>query len=380
MYGKRNSTMRKSEVKALKELFDKYNTTKDNWLDATELHEAVKEAGLASSNNEAYRIIACADRDADGKVDFEELHDYVLRQRQKSDGRRSQFSKHLDSQMFNLEKKYKLDDRPDEDAPPALRSPSNTIAYHEFDNEDFSKMLVIFNDNKNTEGELDMFQFMSALKTAGNFTQSEMCMLVVKADQNGDTIIDFNEFVTILWSNRDRLTINGPQKQKEKDKSEDEEKKSEVTSNNEEQKYVGPIDLENNGTRGSILQLASDNALIDDALIDDANESQDDNEREDTVKDTGIESEEESYSEGVQDDEKKQDNNDGSIPQLEGVKYFTSLSAAMQDSILSTSLELLGELQRQKMSGDEQLDFFTRLIAFQKSKTSELLDMCSANV
>lgn len=365
--------MRKSEIKALKELFDNYNTSNDNWLDATELQEAMKNAGMASSTREAYGIIAAADRDADGKVDFDELHAYVIRQRQKSESRRSQFSKLLDSKLFDLEKKYKLDDRPDEDEPAILSKSSNTIAYHKFDDEVHSKILVIFNDNKNSEGELDMFQFLNALKQAGNFSQSEMCMLVVKADQNGDTIIDFNEFITILWSNRTRLTFNGPQKQKEKGRSEDEEKKSKVKCNYEEQKNEGSINLENNGTRGSMVNITSVKVPADDA-----NESQD--ESKDSVFDMGIFNDEETYSEGEFKDEKKKEDNDGSIPQLDGIKYFKSLSAEIQDRIISTTIELLGELERQKISSDEQLDFFKRMIAFEKSKQSKLQDLCSANI
>jgi len=365
-----------SERKALRELFDQYDTSKDFWLDAKELKNAMQKAGLVSSTTEAYRFIAQADKDADGKIDFGELQDWIIRQRQKKQEKRSRFSLHLANRMSELEEKYKLDDRV-EDVPILWTSPSNTIAHHKFDSELHAKILVIFNDNKGQNGELDMFEFMKALKQAGEFTQTEMCMLLVKADQNGDTNIDFNEFISMLWSNRDRLTITDQWSQRDKGNKTVQESIVLDNGTEEERASLNLPTLGSMGTFESVQEIE-----IDQVSVEEAKESKEHQPEEMDGEDAH---DEETFLEETQDDKKieveKHDNDDKSVlPQLASMNFLPKLSAEDKSRILASSIDLLLEFDKLKITHDQQHDILTRLIAFRKSEGQDFIDLCSAEL
>jgi len=394
-----STKMSNSEKKALKKIFDQYNTTADTWLDAKELQQVLEKEGLAKSPIEAYRIIAQADKDADGKVSFSELNDWLTSQRQKDSAHRSLFSVLLDDKVAQLEKKYKLDDRK-EDKPILELTPSNTHAYHQFDADVYAKILVIFNDNKNVDGELDMFQFMSALKKAGDFTQSEMCMLVVKADQNGDTLVNFDEFITILWSNRDRLTFNGQKKQTETSaKEEYKDQKSIVPSSSvstnaiepvvEKQKKTSNELRQHSGKRTYALRLGAiatpPEIETDEVSAEDSKESwNEEHQPEEMVENKADDSDSgKSFSQDDKDNKKtvvEHESDIASVPQLAGAKYFIDLPAETKSRVLSASLDLLGQLKKLNISNVQQLDLLTRLVAFQKSKEDNIVDLYSSYI
>jgi len=363
------------EQKALRELFDQYDTSKDFWLDAKELKNAMKKAGLVSSTTEAYRFIAQADKDADGKIDFGEMQDWIIQQRQKATRKRSRFSLHLENRMSDIEEKYKLDDRVEE-APVLQMFQSNTFAHHQFDSELHAKILVIFNDNKGQTGELDMFKFMKALKQAGEFTQTEMCMLLVKADQNGDTNIDFNEFISMLWSNRDRLTITDQWRQKDKGNKEKQESKILDKGNHKERVSIFQSSLGSVGTLESARKTE-----IEQVPAEEAEDSKEHQPEEMDSEDARVE---ETFLEETWDDKKteveKDDSDDKSVPQAAGMNLMPNLSAEDKSRILASSINLLLEFDKLKIDHDQQLDILTRLIAFRKSEASDFIDLCSAEL
>lgn len=66
---------------ALRSIFDKFDTSGDQALDADELKVALRAAlGLDLTVDDCRRLVAMADRDGDGNVDFDEFCD-ICKQR-----------------------------------------------------------------------------------------------------------------------------------------------------------------------------------------------------------------------------------------------------------------------------------------------------------
>jgi len=313
---------RESEMKALKEIFEEYNTTKDSGLDATELKEAMEKAGIDSSQRDIHRIITIADTDDDGKIDFEELCSYLSheREQEQDEGYKSPFSVHLDARLFDMEE---------------------TSAYHNFSEELESKIRVIFNNNKGDNGLLTYIQFSTALNQAGNFSGLDVAKLYNKGDEDRNYHIDFIEFIKALWDNREQLTINVWKSQK--DTNDIVEHKSPVRTC-----FVDERALD------SLIKLQSNKA------VEVAKESQVNDERENT-----------------QDDEKVEVTIADSFAVANSL---TGLSPKSKQHVLSTSLKLLDELEELKISNEEQLEFFTRLLALRKTRTNEFVNLCNATI
>jgi len=326
-------SMKNSDLQALKQLFDECDTNKDNRLDVTELMELMKKGGFSNQFKDAISFVVQADKDADGQIDFDELHDYLLSQRKiKGPEHRSQLSTYMDSQLLELGKTYEKENE-SRNGLSLLSKPSNTKANHYFDEHLHAKVLVIFNGEKKLKNTLNRFEFIAALKKAGAFVEKDTLKYISKADQDGDTKIDFNEFISFLWKNRDRLTIT------------DRYKEQTETNNDEEQKFLVlptiPIEMKEN-------------------------ESQEDDQSEE-VTDASASSSPENLSEKPQDDEK------------ETVDLLPCVSAETKSVIKSMSLVLLAQLDKLDISSDEQLEFFKHLIDSRKSKPV-FVEMASADL
>jgi len=324
-------SMKNSELQALKQLFDESDTNKDNRLDITELMELMKKGGFSNQSKDAISFVVQADKDADGQIDFDELHDYLLSERKtKRPENRSKLSTWMDSKLLELGKIYEKENESKNGL--SLLSKPSTVADHYFDEHLHAKLLVIFNGEKKFKNTLNHFEFIAALKKAGPFMEKDTFKYITKADQDGDTKIDFNEFISFLWKNRDRLTITDKYNEQ-----------TEINSD-EEQKFVvfpsSPIEKKEKESQDDLSEEVTD-ASASPSLVN--------------------------LTEQPQDDEK------------ETVDLIPSLSAETKSVIKSMTLILLAELEKLDVSSDEQLEFFKHLIDSRKAKPL-FVEMASADL
>lgn len=143
--------------KEIKEMFELFDKNKDKSISVDEMGKALRAMGFNMTHKQIKTAIKQIDANKNGKVEFGEFRNFMLRQYKEQDG--------------------------DEDQQKQIRQ-----AFKVFD--------------RDGNGYIDKKELRRALKSLGEpLSESELSMMMSDADINGDGKIDYEEFVR-MWTQK----------------------------------------------------------------------------------------------------------------------------------------------------------------------------------